>query len=361
LKDIAHSADVRPFMGHNFVGRSRTMSRVSRCWSRCLGIVLLVQSLGCAGDVTEHRVSGHAQGDGAQDKGKAQIANEAAPRRTELSPRSSLAQVRFVVLGDGGTGSPEQFAVADRIAAVCAQRGCEFALYTGDNIYQRGVNGVDDAQFESKFEEPYSVLDFPFYMALGNHDYRGVKLEQDPDPTQAEVDYTTRSRKWAMPHQYYTERVGPVQIFAIDTNAIRLGAFRTRTEQSAWLETELARSDAPWKIVFGHHPYLSNGMHGSADDANLPTFIEESVCGRAQVYFAGHDHDREWLEPSCGTTFIVSGAAAQVRRVRKRGVPTRFKDGSKLGFLWVEIVGNVMHAVFYDVNGKIDYEDTLTL
>ena len=269
--------------------------------------------------------------------------------------------MRFVVLGDGGTGSPEQFAVADQIAKVCAARGCEFALYTGDNIYQVGVQGVDDAQFESKFEAPYSVLDFPFYMALGNHDYGGVKYDTQPDRTQAEVEYSTRSTKWTMPHQYYTERIGPVQIFAIDTNAIRIDAFRPRAEQAAWLEAELARSDAPWKLVFGHHPYVSNGMHGNASAPNLARFMEESVCGRAHVYFAGHDHDRQWLEPTCGTTFIVSGAAAQTRPVRRKDAATRFQDGKKLGFLWVEIVGSTLRGVFYDVEGKIDYEDSLTL
>ena len=43
--------------------------------------------------------------------------------------------LRFVVLGDGGTGDDAQKKVAAAMAKVCAERGCKFALYMGDNIY----------------------------------------------------------------------------------------------------------------------------------------------------------------------------------------------------------------------------------
>ena len=40
-------------------------------------------------------------------------------------------------------------------------------------------------------------------------------------------------------------------------------------------------------------------------------FMEESVCGKIDVYFCGHDHNRQWFQPTCGTEFVVSGAAAK--------------------------------------------------
>jgi tartrate-resistant acid phosphatase type 5 len=359
-----------------FAGRIAYHRRVARLSSGCLGLFLLAacgrQPLseedtrsgnGLADEARADRSdAGDAPpvaGDGDGDPAPEAPADGQDPDEGAEAPRQV---VRFIVLGDGGVGTDAQFAVADAIRGVCEQRGCDFALYTGDNIYQSGVSGVDDAQFETKFEAPYAVLDFPFFMALGNHDYgRATDTVSPNDSTEAQVAYTMRSDKWTMPHQYYTERLGPVQIYAIDTQAIIMDEFRTRDEQAAWLEAELAQSDAPWKIVFGHHPYLSNGSYGNASDPDLLELMEDTVCGHAQVYFAGHDHNREWLEPACGTSFIVSGAAAHLRAMRMVSQPSRFQDATKTGFLWAEVDATTLHGVFYDVDGNENYADTITL
>ena len=277
----------------------------------------------------------------------------------EPMPPPPPPPVRFVVLGDGGTGDDHQRAVAEGVRKVCAELGCAFALYAGDNIYESSVSGVDDAQFDSKFEEPYAELDFPFYVALGNHDYgsNGTNVLPSDAQSSAQVEYTAHSEKWNLPHHYYTFRQGDVQFFALDTNAIVLDRFRPRAEQEAWLDQAMAESDAPWKLVFGHHPYISNGEHGNSDSEDLRSVIEGSVCGHAQVYFAGHDHNREWLEPVCGTSFIVSGAAAKLRDMRGEEQPTRYQDGKSRGFLWVEVDGDVLTGRFYDEAGQLDYED----
>jgi tartrate-resistant acid phosphatase type 5 len=275
--------------------------------------------------------------------------------------------LRFVVLGDAGTGDANQRKVAAAMAKVCAARGCAFALYLGDNIYSNGVSGADDTQFDSKFEQPYAALDFPLHAALGNHDYghEGSNLglgEANEMQAHAQVEYTARSDKWSMPSEYYTFREGPAAFFAIDSNSLVVDMFRPVAEQAAWLDAELAKSDARWKLVFGHHPYISNGRHGNATAPGLLELIEGSVCGKAQVYFSGHDHTREWLEPTCGTSFIVSGAGGRhLYELRGEEQPARFQDDSEFGFLWVEIAGDTLTGVFYDAEGDADHEDTITL
>jgi tartrate-resistant acid phosphatase type 5 len=247
-----------------------------------------------------------------------------------------------------------------------ASRGCAFALYLGDNIYTNGVSDADDAQFDAKFEEPYAALDFPFHVVLGNHDYgnEGSNFglgEANEQQAHAQVEYTARSDKWSMPSEYYTFREGPVAFFAIDSNALVVDMFRPVAEQVAWLDAELADSDAPWKIVLGHHPYVSNGQHGNATEAGLVELIEGSVCGKAQLYLSGHDHHREWLEPTCGTSFLVSGAGGRgLYRLRGDDQPTRFQDDAEHGFLWVAVAGDTLTGVFYDADGNADYEDTIT-
>jgi tartrate-resistant acid phosphatase type 5 len=98
--------------------------------------------------------------------------------------------VRFIAVGDTGTGKEGQYQVADAIEKVCAAQGCDFALGLGDNIYESGVDSVDDVQWLDKFEKPYENLDFPFYMTLGNHDnsyFAGGGLDNTKGELQ--VDY----------------------------------------------------------------------------------------------------------------------------------------------------------------------------
>ena len=255
--------------------------------------------------------------------------------------------------------------------------GCDFAVYLGDNIYNSGVDGTDDDQFRTKFEEPYAGLDFRFYVVLGNHDYGGQGAGYEQWKAQAQVDYTTMSSKWTMPQRFYGFQVpadaGPagaerVDFFALDTNWIM---YTSDDEQQDWLDGAVAQSLARWKIAFGHHPYVSNGKHGNAGEyegipyipivsgANVRDFMEDSVCGKVDVYLCGHDHNRQWLEPTCGTEFIVSGTAAKTTDLEGRGTPTFFEDDQDGGFLLVEITGDTLVGTFFDQQGNEEFSRTV--
>lgn len=250
--------------------------------------------------------------------------------------------VRFVALGDGGRGSAEQYAVAAAMESVCAQKGCDFAIYAGDNIYSDGVSSVDDPQFEEKFEAPYRNLDFPFFMALGNHDWT-----QGETGANAQVEYTARSTKWTMPEKYYTETVGDLTLFALDTQPIRDGDV---APQEAWIQEAMANATTNWKIAFGHHPYVSNGEHGNTG-GDFQSFFDANLCGKIDVYVAGHDHDLQWLQPQCGVEMVVSGGASSIRETGMGSNPTFF-EASASGFMWVEIAGNTLTGTFYDADGN---------
>ena len=103
------------------------------------------------------------------------------------------------------------------------------------------------------------------------------------------------------------------------------------------------------------------GSLGEAKGVRLKALFEDSVCGKAQVFLSGHDHDREWLEPTCGTTFIVSGAAAKLRDMPGHGTKSRWAGDTKRGFLWIEVSGETMVGVFYDEDGQANYEDAVQL
>ena len=298
--------------------------------------------------------------------------------------------VRFVSMGDTGEGNPTQAQVAMAAKQVCdAAGGCDFALLLGDNIYSDGVTGTDDPQWQTKFEQPYAVLEMPIYAVLGNHDYGGQLIVDAPgvgnewNKGPIEVQYTDVSDKWEMPATHYPVKYGNVGIIALDTNSI-LWNNTEHGDQRAWYPSALMEiSDAEWKIVAGHHPYRSNGQHGNAGSyeapeifgleipfpipivggADLKTFFDEVVCGTVDISLSGHDHNRQWInEPSqlCGIELIVNGAGAKLTGLASSGNAVYFEDDQTEGFLFVEVVGKQLTGRFYDKNGAMNFERVLT-
>ena len=209
----------------------------------------------------------------------------------------------ILAFGDGGTGDKQQMRVAESMQRVCAVEGCDFAVMLGDNIYEDGVSHVDDSQFITKFENPYGPLEIPFYVSLGNHDARGN--------SQAQIDYSDRSEWWNMPERYYEKIVQGVQLISLDTNSRKTSDFKV--DQMAFVDNVLKNTKAKWKLVFGHHPIYSYGLHGHTSE--LVNHLLPILCQYENVvYVSGHEHNMQILEaPSCGLPLLVSGASAKLR------------------------------------------------
>jgi hypothetical protein len=292
--------------------------------------------------------------------------------------------VKFIAVGDTGKGNADQRRVAIAMRDLCAAKGCDFVVMLGDNIYDSGVSSTTDTQWQTKFEQPYMDVDLPFYVTLGNHDYGGKIIidvggvGNEFDKGAIEVQYTQVSTKWNMPATYYTFTWGHVGFIVLDTNSI-LWDDKTYGDQAQWLPSAIAAvADKRWVFTMGHHPYRSNGEHGNAGayDApeiggitipnplpiqngnNMKSFFDEHVCGISQVYFAGHDHSRQWLDEAstlCGTELIVSGAGATTTSLRERGNKFFYQDATKVGFMYVVVDGDKFTGEFYDADGAMNY------
>ena len=91
-----------------------------------------------------------------------------------LLPALAQDVVRFAVIGDSGTGEPPQHDVAHQMEKVHKERGFDFVLMLGDNIYENG----ETQHFDSKFKKVYKKLmddGVRFHASLGNHDRRNSK------------------------------------------------------------------------------------------------------------------------------------------------------------------------------------------
>ncbi len=216
------------------------------------------------------------------------------PTKNIISQSSDFC---FVALGDVGTGNTGQNTIAQVMNDYYLQQPFELVLLTGDNIYENG----DIRKIGATFSKPYSFLtkqNIPFYAVLGNHD---LKTNNGED----QVNFSSFNMKG----RYYTFSKGIVQFFALDTNNNA-----NWSTQLDWLEKNLAQSQATWKIVFGHHPLYSSGLHGTSQeliDKLSPLFARYGV----QLYINGHDHNYERTIAIKGTTYLTCGAGAKTRPV----------------------------------------------
>lgn len=237
--------------------------------------------------------------------------------RIKISLPAKEGSVRFVIIGDTGTGSKKQHELANILIKVRETFPYDFVLLLGDNLY----GGESPADYKRKFADVYRpILDqkVKFYASLGNHD----------EPAQRFYEHFNMEGK-----EYYRFTKGNVAFYALNSNYMD-------KKQVKWLEDELAKDTSEWRFTFHHHPpYSSGGKHGS--DKGLrkvvePIFVKYGV----NAVFAGHDHFYERIKPQKGIYYFVSGAGGKLRRgdVKDNSPLTDKAFDQDMSFMLAEVV-----------------------
>jgi acid phosphatase len=282
---------------------------------------------------------------------------------------ASAASLDFLVVGDWGrNGTKHQREVAQQMGGAAESLGSRCVISVGDNFYEDGVQSTGDPQWRSSFEDIYSArsLQVPWYVALGNHDYRGVP--------QAQIDYSKSSSRWRMPSRYYKvagNEVGAphLDLFVIDTSPL-VHQYRDKVHsaiaqnvasqdvpaQLRWLDAELAGSTAPWKLVIGHHTIHSGGSgHGDTPETNEliePLLQKHGV----QAYINGHDHDLQHIRRG-GVDYLCCGAGSEVRPVQS--VEGTLFCESRSGFAAMRSDPDTLSVEFRDFTGTTIYRSAV--
>jgi hypothetical protein len=247
--------------------------------------------------------------------------------------------VRFMVVGDTGTGTDKQQQLADVMVKYRQAFPFEFALMMGDNLY----GGETPADFKAKFEDIYKVLlddQVKFYATLGNHDMANQRF------------YAKFNMNG---EEYYRFQKGNVAFYSLNSNYMD-------ERQIKWMEEQFAKDTAEWKICFFHHPpYSSGGKHGSETKLRAviePIFLKYGV----NAVFAGHEHFYERIKPQQGIYYFISGAGGKLRSgdVKKGSPLTEKAFDQDMSFMLLEIAGDQMHFQVISRTGETVDSGVLT-
>lgn len=230
--------------------------------------------------------------------------------------------VKFLAIGDTGTGSRQQYELAKVMLDYHEIFPYDFVIMMGDNLY----GGERPEDFKTKFEDVYRPLldkGVKFYASLGNHD------------TSNQRSYELFNMKG---EEYYKLKKGDVTFYALNSNYMD-------KNQLNWIHTEMGTDTSKWKIVFMHHPpYSSGGKHGSSTGLRKvtePLFVQHGV----NAVFAGHEHFYERIMPQQGIYYFITGAGGKLRSgdVEKNSPLTAKAYDKDLSFMLVEINKDLLH------------------
>ena len=317
-----------------------------------------------------------------------------------LQPRRTLAEIakgglHFLAIGDFGTGSKDQKAVAKALQDFATKNSLkpDALLMIGDNFYgaahpKPAVKGksvageaapftVESKRWQTDIEEMYPASAFPCsqYALLGNHDYHDNKGGE-----QTQLAYAKQGGvRWKMPAKWYRTDFGGdtplLTMICLDSNLpdvsgkdLKSGKY-TRASltvdeakaQLEWLKAELAKPRAPFTIVVAHHPMYSNGSHGDTKplSAQWDGLLQKH---KVHAYLCGHDHDLQHLElEGKFTSHVLSGGGGA--KTRKLVQPERTMPYGKdvHGFTHISVQPEVLVFAHHGVDGALLHRFTKRL
>ena len=213
--------------------------------------------------------------------------------------------------------------------------------------------GNDRDDWDSYFANSEGIFSKRQMIAVpGNHEYQGgspdlyLKIFKLPDSS-------------PIGEKAYTVRYSNALFVMLDSNV-------NPATQTAWLEEQLANTDATWKFVVYHHPAYS-----SAPSRNNPQIRQQwgALFDKYHVDMAlqGHDHAylRTWPmnngkrvdSPAEGTIYVVSVSGTKYYEQGSFDyIEYGMTNTSTFQVLDLTIDGNKLSYKSYDVEGNVKDE-----
>lgn len=216
---------------------------------------------------------------------------------------------------------------AQYIGQICTMKNCSAFISVGDNFYDSGVDFTTGGilRFEEAWVNMYNqgVFEYaPWYQCIGNHDVVRGQSGVDFETTIAPI----YDKRWyfgsANGDQYYTydlEGADWTATFVVVDSDCFLSSYQKNTSvyknsyttncynnkqvQIDFLNTTFKNSNATWKFLQLHHPYMS----AATNETDLEPLIEIVVQHKG-IVLNGHDHCLGYFFNN-DTNYILTGAA----------------------------------------------------
>lgn len=248
-----------------------------------------------------------------------------------LSARTDISKgdINLIVATDlGRNGYYDQKTVAAMMGEVAEEIGPEAVLALGDTHHYGGVQSVTDPLWMTNYELIYShpELMVDWYAICGNHEYRGN--------TQAVLDYSNVSRRWAMPSKYYTKTFEEdgvtLRVVFLDTPAL-IDKYRKKSDtypdavkedmraQLEWLEKTLSSAKEDWVVVVGHHPIYAYTDKSKSERTDMQKRVD-SILRKHNVdmYICGHLHNYQHIRKAgSNIDYVVNTSGSKTRMPEK--------------------------------------------
>jgi len=239
---------------------------------------------------------------------------------------------RFAVLGDSGSGSSRQRAVARQIE----RQDVDFIVHTGDVVYWDGK----DRDYQKKFYRPYRTLisRIPIFPVLGNHDVMTAN-------GQAWVD------NFVLPgnERYYSFDYADASFIVMDSN-------RVDSDSARWLEQALAARTGVWKFVVFHDPPFAARIDNNGNKRVRDLWVPVLERYRVDLVFSGHYHVYTRFRKRNGVTYIIEGVGGDHLRPKDlQGDTTNVvaSDHREFGFGLVEVGARSVTMKHITETGKV--------
>ena len=239
-------------------------------------------------------------------------------RARVLDCDAAPCSVTFAVLGNTGDNDVHDGTTVpvQDVVAMIRTWDPSFILHTGDLISSDGT-WVDG---ENPFEELCGRF-FASYIGSYGGVYGPGSRTNMFFPAAGENDYDSPhgDRYFDFfglppPEKYYSVRLGPVEVFVLDSVSPSTGSPSGTGEadvswatspQKTWLQAAVSASTATWRIVMIHHPAISSGSEITSPPGYSAVDWPFETLG-IDLVLSGHAHNYERLSKN-GVTRVVCG------------------------------------------------------
>ena len=218
-----------------------------------------------------------------------------------------------------------------QLARDAYQRNPESSLFI--NMGDLVDNGQDSSQWRKWFESVSLFSDsIPLAPLLGNHEAYSLQWKECFPTAYTHLFNVPQNGLQDYKNQFYSFDYGPVHFVVLDTNFPEMKNFQANllADELPWLEQDLAKSKAKWKVVLMHRDIFLYGFGPQSGRAQTKTHLLDFSYQLMPVFekynvdavLTAHLHTYRRRVPlknfapaqdGQGITYILTGVAGDVR------------------------------------------------